>query len=244
MPHRFFVPKNCIIPPTVQLPADIARQINTVLRMHPGDEIIVLDNSGTAWQVKLTVVSKNGVRGQVVDQQLATGEPNLHLTLYQGTLKAQKFEWVLQKGTELGVSCFVPTICQRSIVRDRNTLQKKESRWQQIIREAAEQSGRGKLPQLQPAISLGEALTDAQSADLILMPWEEATGESLNTVLAKPVTTVALFIGPEGGFSPSEAENAQRAGAKLVTLGPRILRAETAGLAACTAIMYQAGELR
>jgi len=244
MPHRFFVPKNCITPPTVQLPADVARQVNTVLRMQPGDKIVVLDNSGTAWQVKLTEVSKSAVRGQIVDQQSAAGEPKLHLTLYQGTLKAQKFEWVLQKGTELGVSRFVPTVCQRSVVRDRNALLKKQSRWQQIIREAAEQSGRGKLPVLHSVMSLAEALTATQPEELILMPWEEATDESLNTVLVEPVTNIALFIGPEGGFSAAETTNAQRTGARLVTLGPRILRAETAGLAACAAIMYQAGELR
>jgi len=211
--------------------------------MKPGDKIVVLDNSGTAWQVKLTEVSKSAVRGQIVDQHPAAGEPNLHLTLYQGTLKAQKFEWVLQKGTELGVSRFVPTICQRSVVRDRNALQKKQNRWQQIVQEAAEQSGRGKLPELNPAMSLAEGLTAAQSAELVLMPWEEAIDESLNRVLAKPAASIALFIGPEGGFSASEANNAQRAGAKLITLGPRIMRAETAGLAACAAIMYQAGEL-
>ena len=245
MPHRFFIPKNCITPPVVQLPADVARQVKTVLRMQPGDKIVVLDNSGTAWQVKLTEVSKSAVRGQIVDQQPAAGEPELHLTLYQGTLKAQKFEWVLQKGTELGVSRFVPTICQRSVVRDRNVLLKKHNRWLQIVREAAEQSGRGKLPELQPAMSLAEALTDAQSAELVLMPWEEATGVSLSTALAEPTAaTIALFIGPEGGFAAIETTNAQRAGVNLITLGPRILRAETAGLVACAAIMYQAGELQ
>lgn len=243
MPHRFFIPTNCITPPTVQLPADIARQINTVLRMQSGDKIVVLDNSGTAWQVNLTEVSKNAVRGRIIDQQPATGEPKLHLTLYQGTLKAQKFEWVLQKGTELGVSRFVPTICQRSVVRDRSALLKKHDRWQQIVREAAEQSGRGKLPELHPAMSLAEALAAAQAAELRLMPWEEATGELLSTALAEPVASIALFIGPEGGFSATEATNAQLAGAKLITLGPRILRAETAGLAACAAIMVKAGEL-
>jgi len=241
--HRFFISPNWITPPTVNLSGETARQIKTVLRMNPGDEIVVLDNSGTEWRVRLTAVGKNEMRGEIVAQQLARGEPALNLTLYQGTLKGQKFEWVLQKGTELGVACFVPTICQRSVVRRVADLEKKRARWEQIIREAAEQCGRGKLPVLAPPIWLTDALIHAQPANLILMPWEEAGGVSLKDVLrtAKP-TGIALFIGPEGGFTSEETALAQQAQAQLITLGPRILRAETAGLAAIAAIMHELGE--
>ncbi|MCB0169457.1 MAG: 16S rRNA (uracil(1498)-N(3))-methyltransferase [Anaerolineae bacterium] len=242
MPHRFFISPNCIIPPTVHITGDTARQIRTVLRMRPGDEIIVLDNSGLERWVTLTHIDKTSVQGQIIAEQPNPAEPKLHLTLFQGMLKAAKFEWVLQKGTELGVSCFVPTLCQRSVVRDAASLAKKESRWQQIIREAAEQSGRGKLPTLAPACSLPEALIQAQTADLILFPWEETSDVELKSVL-KDFTParVALFIGPEGGFTPDEARLAQDHRAKLVSLGPRILRAETAALAASTALLYELG---
>ena len=169
MTHRFFIPPNWIEPPTVHLHGQTARQIKTVLRMRPGDEIIVLDNSGTEWQVRLTEVGQDAVRGQLISQQSARAEPSLHLTLYQGTLKAQKFEWVLQKGTELGVSCFVPTICQRSVTHNIDALAKKQERWQRIIREAAEQSGRGLLPRLEPSMTLAEAVQYAGSNSLILM---------------------------------------------------------------------------
>ncbi len=243
MAHRFFIPPNCITPPGVTLPDDVARQIRTVLRMRPGDEIIALDNSGQEYRVALTHLDKHGVQGQIIAQQAAPGEPRLRLTLYQGTLKAQKFEWVLQKGTELGVSRFVPTVCRRSVVKEMGALAKKQPRWAQIIREAAEQSGRGKLPELAGAMPFEAALAEARRAGLALLPWESAGGGSLAAALAGTVpAAVALFIGPEGGFTPEEAAAAKAAGAQIVSLGPRILRAETAGLAACAAIMHHLGE--
>ena len=183
MTHRFFIPPTWLTPPTVTLRGDIARQIKTVLRMQPGDDIIVLDSSGMEWQVTLTSIENDVVEGQIIRQQPAEGEPELQLILYQGTLKGQKFEWVLQKGTELGVSCFVPTICQRSVVRRADVLTRKYSRWQQIIREAAEQSRRGKLPHLEPPMTLTSAIQQARSTPLILMPWEEATPLALKEVL-------------------------------------------------------------
>ncbi|MBN1221344.1 MAG: 16S rRNA (uracil(1498)-N(3))-methyltransferase [Anaerolineae bacterium] len=243
MTHRFFIPPKWLTPPTVTLCGDIARQVKTVLRLRPGDDIIVLDNSGMEWQVRLTKFDHDVVEGQIISQQSAQGEPSLHLTLYQGTLKGQKFEWVLQKGTELGVSCFVPTICQRSIVNRVGALTGKYSRWQQIIREAAEQSRRGKLPQLESPMSLADAIQYARSTPLIVMPWEEAATLTLKEVLAREQSgAVAIFIGPEGGFTPEEATLVQEAGGLVVKLGPRILRAETAGLAVCAAILYQRGE--
>jgi 16S rRNA (uracil1498-N3)-methyltransferase len=239
--HRFFIPPDWITPPTVTLQGDVARQLRTVLRMQPGDTITVLDNSGRAWQVRLTEIGKTVVQGEIVSQEQVQGEPDLHLTLYQGTLKAQKFEWVLQKGTELGVSRFVPLICQRSVVRDSAALAKKEERWQRIIREAAEQAGRGKLPQLEPAMTFDEAVRHAYAAPLRVMLWEEAAGPGLKAALTG-ANRIALFVGPEGGYTAGEAAAAQQLDFQVARLGPRILRAETAGLAAAAAIMYELGE--
>ena len=240
--HRFFLLDTPLQPGrTVDL-APIAHQLRNVLRLNVGVRIVLLDGNGAAYGAEITALERQSASGRVLDVHAASGEPTVHLTLYQSSLKADKFEWVLQKGTELGVSCFVPTLCQRSVVRDAASLAKKESRWQQIIREAAEQSGRGKLPTLAPACSLPEALIQAQTADLILFPWEETSDVELKSVL-KDFTParVALFIGPEGGFTPDEARLAQDHRAKLVSLGPRILRAETAALAASTALLYELG---
>jgi len=243
VPHRFFIPSDWLQPPIVRLQGDTAHQIRNVLRMQPGDEVIVLDNSGSEWQVRLTGIGKNTVVGQIVTRRMVVNEPKLHLTLYQAALKRERFEWVLQKGTELGVSRFVPTVCQRSVVRNRAALATKHTRWLRIIKEAAEQSGRGILPRLERAMSLVEAIARAQGHDLIVMPWEEASGATLKEFLAKAeAKSVAVFIGPEGGFTQEEALLAHRFGAGLVKLGPRILRAETAGITVCAAILYEMGE--
>jgi 16S rRNA (uracil1498-N3)-methyltransferase len=227
------------------LQGQAARQIQTVLRLRPGDEIVVLDNSGLEYQVRLTELRKNEVLGQIMSHRLSQNEPGLQLTLYQGMLKAEKFEWVLQKGTELGVSRFVPTLCQRSVAGQSG--HQKQARWERIIQEAAEQSRRGKLPSLEPAIPLEAAIRRAsqraQLAPVLVMPWEEAGGLTLKTILtgARPAA-VGVFIGPEGGFTSEEAGLAREAGVRLITLGPRILRAETAAVAVCAAILYEVDE--
>jgi 16S rRNA (uracil1498-N3)-methyltransferase len=200
--HRFFIPPEWITPPTVHLQGSIARQIKTVLRMQPGDEVVVLDNSGMEYHAKITQVDKDLVEARIIKHTLSRGEPKLRITLYQGTLKGQKFEWVLQKGTELGIAHFVPTICERSVINKVETLTKKYTRWQEIIREAAEQSGRGKLPHLAQPLALAEAVQHAQTLPLILMPWEEAAELTLDTVLNQTrAETMGIFIGPEGGFT-------------------------------------------
>ncbi|MEW5956644.1 MAG: RsmE family RNA methyltransferase [Chloroflexota bacterium] len=243
MTHRFFIPTHWITPPTVAFEGDVARQIRKVLRMQPGQTLAVLDNTGREWQVQLTEVRQDLVRGRIIGQGWAQGEPRLHLTLYQGSLKAQKFELILQQGTELGISRFVPTVCRRSVVSDMEALDKKQERWQRIIKEAAEVNGRGLLPQLEPAMPFEQAVRHAYAAPLRIMLWEEAAGFSLKTALAQNrAGKVALFIGPEGGFTAEEAGLARQLGCQVVGLGPRILRAETAGLVAAAAIFYELGD--
>jgi 16S rRNA (uracil1498-N3)-methyltransferase len=204
---------------------------------------MVLDNSGQEWQVKLTHFSRDVVEGQLLAQRPAASEPTLHLTLYQGVLKADKFEWVLQKATELGVSRFIPTLCQRSVVSRTDDLARKHNRWQRIIREAAEQSQRGRLPVLEPPLPLAQAIQTAQGNVLKLMAWEEASEPTLKTVLSRVnPSTIAVFIGPEGGFTAPEAVLAGPAGIQTITLGRRVLRAETAAIAVCAAIFYELGQ--
>jgi 16S rRNA (uracil1498-N3)-methyltransferase len=211
--------------------------------MKPADEIVVLDNSGMAWYVRLTTVDKHVVQGEIIRQESVETEPAVSVTLYQGTLKGQKFEWVLQKGTELGISRFVPVVCQRSVVRD--GLTKKRSRWELVIKEAAEQSGRGRLPVLAEAVNFNDAVEQVRQFPVAIMPWEETTDLTLKEILRNlslrhdDVSQIALFIGPEGGFTRSEAELANQSGIHLVTLGRRILRAETASMIASAIIFYE-----
>jgi len=248
--HRFFVPPDWINERQVKLIEGTAHQIRHVLRMRAGDRLIVLDNSGWEREIELTRVAQNVVMGHVVEERLATSEPRTKISLYQGVLKAQKFEWVLQKGTELGLIEFVPTVCERSVVGDLEDVDRKLGRWARIIREAAEQSGRGRLPVLRPALLFAQACQRAKRAGgLSLVPWEGEKATSLRSVLTagedgedRPFS-ISIFIGPEGGLTQDEIEAARRYGLQSVSLGPRILRAETAGVAAASAILYELGDL-
>ena len=245
--HRFFIPPEWISKPKVMLSGQVAHQIKNVLRMRPGWQIEVLDNFGNEYVVMLTRVDRSWVEGEILAERVAQGEPSLPVTLYQGTLKAQKFEWVLQKGTELGISEFVPVISERSVLADVEAVEQKMLRWERIIQEAAEQSGRGALPELRPAMMLSVACQRAGRLDGVrLLAWEgAAAGESLRSALAQVQSPprVSLFIGSEGGFSEKEVDIARQNGIQPVWLGRRILRAETAGIATAAAILYHFGEM-
>jgi 16S rRNA (uracil1498-N3)-methyltransferase len=237
--HRFFVHPQAIHHSTAVLDEAIAHQLRHVLRMRPGAHIVVLDNQGWEYEVELAEITSEGARGSVIDKRPASGEPPVYVTLYQCVLKKDNFEWVLQKGTEIGVSRFVPVISQRTVVADGERIKGKLPRWERIITEAAEQSHRGRLPELDAPISFEQALADAASADVALIPWEKEAAHTLRDVLPGTAEAVALFIGPEGGFDDGEIELAQRHGVQPITLGPRILRAETAAAAAALLVLYE-----
>ena len=249
MPHRFFVPPEWLAGGAVTIAGAQAHQIGRVLRMRPGDHVVVLDDSGWEFDVRLLTVQPELVRGEVMSRQPAAGEPHTRITLYQGMLKRDRFEFVLQKGTELGIAEFVPLVTARTVALDREAPGKKHARWQAIIQEAAEQSRRGRRPALRPAMAFAQACEEAsRCAGLKVLPWEEESRTSLRSVLraagpAGPGAAVRLFVGPEGGFTQEEVDLAQGCGLQPVTLGRRILRAETAGLVAAAAILYEGGDL-
>ncbi len=238
--HRFFLNITPLYPNTAVDLAPLAHQLHDVLRLEAGAQIVLLDNRGDEFLTQIDHIERKSARATVLSQQPCRAEPSLHMTLYQCSLKADKFEWVLQKCTELGVSRFVPVISERSIVRPAAALQGKYERWQAIVREAAEQCGRGKIPELAQPLSFAAAVKDAQGAKLLA--WEEGRleierlGHWVRTSL--PISqSLDLLIGPEGGLTQSEAESAQSAGWQIVSLGPRVLRAETAAIAAVALVM-------
>lgn len=244
--HRFFISPAQIHGQQVVLEGEQARQLSQVLRLRAPETITVLDNRGWEYEIRLEAISSERVIGAVAARRAVTAEPAAHITLYQSMLKKDNFEWVLQKGTELGITAFVPVISQRSIVRQQALKQNKAERWQRILIEAAEQCGRGRLPALHAPLGFDEALDAAQESDLALIPWEEEQGQGLLPLLRQrpsPPRAIALFIGPEGGYAPAEVEAAQAAGVRAVTLGPRILRAETAAVAAAALILGELGEM-
>lgn len=247
--HRFFVPANAIQNQRVRFPDHVVHQIGRVLRMRQGDRVVVLDDSGWERVVVLRRITRNSVEGEVVDKRLASGEPRVKITLYQSMLKKSNFELVLQKCTELGVVGFVPMITARTVVGSLGDISDSRwERWQRIITEAAEQSRRGRRPPLGDTQMLDHALSQAQRrGGTLLIPWEEEATHSLQQVLRPDEAgdrpfSVSIFIGPEGGFEEQEVARAKDASAIPVSLGPRILRAETAAIAVTAAVLYELGE--
>lgn len=244
--HRFFVSPQAIRDNRVILRGTLVHQIRDVLRLRPGNEIVLLDNSGWAQRAELVTVDRDVVRGRVVDKWQLQTEPPARITLYQGLLKGHKFDWVLQKGTEIGIAAFVPVLAARCIVGSLGDVSEARiERWQKIIVEAAEQAGRARLPRLSHALLFANACEVAARGGLSLIPWEGEHERGLREALQEIPKSkeINLFIGPEGGFAEEEIAAARDWGIKPVSLGPRILRAETAGLAAAAAILYELGDL-
>lgn len=245
--HRFFIPPAWIRGETVLLADDVAHQLRHVLRLRPGARIVVLDDRGWEYEVELLAVEHKAARGTICERRPASGEPSVQVTLAQALLKKDNFEWVLQKGTEIGVTRFVPLITARTVAAgDEGVSPAKRERWARIVREAAEQSRRGALPPIEVPLTLSAAL-DSLTADLMLIAWEEerATGlrDALAPLRAVDMPQVTIFIGPEGGFTAQEVAQAQARGARVVSLGMRILRAETAATAAALLVLYELGAL-
>ena len=220
-----------------------AHQISVVLRMQLGQQVIVLDNLGWEYDAQLVEVGRKRVTAVISNKRPVTNEPACELTLFQAMLKRDNFEWVLQKGTEIGVTRFVPVISERTVVKFKPN---KITRWRKIITEAAEQSGRGRLPELTLPMSLDNAFMQIGASALAVMPWVGATGTTMRSVMANQETfpnSIGVFIGPEGGFSEDEVANGRSHSIIPITLGKRILRAETAAVVA-TALVLQEETLR
>lgn len=243
--HRFFLPSSSFTPPVVVFPREVTRQINLVLRLRPGAEVIALDGTGMEYRVRLTEVASDSCSGEIITQAASEAEPLTKLTLLLCLTQREKFEWILQKCTEIGVSVFVPVISSRSLVQSPREIEGKLERWQRILSEAGEQSHRGIVPDLRPVLRFEEAIRLPELREsCCLIPWEEEKGVGLRTtLLEKPSTEVALLIGPEGGFSEAEVVSAKSAGFIPVTLGPRILRMETAAMAAAALVLYERGDM-
>ena len=210
--HRFFVPADRIEGETIILSGELAHQLSRVLRCRAGDRIVVLDDTGWEYEVTLTSICSSEARGAVGSRRPAVGEPSTKISLYPALLKGDRFELVLQKCTELGVSRFVPMVCARSVPRHASG-EGRLARQLKVITEAAEQAQRGGVPVLEAPLSF-EAACDAAEGRAAI-PWEEERATSLGAVLRRwkaeglGGAAVSLFIGPEGGFTAEEVEHAR-----------------------------------
>ncbi|MCL2810534.1 MAG: 16S rRNA (uracil(1498)-N(3))-methyltransferase [Clostridia bacterium] len=238
--HRFFVDDPCRVGEESVLPPTEAHHAALVLRLMPGETVELLDGQGV-YAATLSMVGKHQVRA-VVSARLPDREPRVRVTLFQGLAKGDKFDSIVQKCTELGVHAVQPLEMLRCVVRlDAKRTSAQCQRWQRIAREATKQCGRAWVPQIQGPIKLDDSIFAEQQ--LIIVPWEDAEDGSLGEVLAGKPSCIGLVIGPEGGITEDEVGRLRGLGAKIVTLGPRVLRTETAGMAALAAILALCGEM-
>ena len=235
---RFFVPAPPDVGGTAVITGDDARHIAGALRMAPGEPLTLCDGAGQDYLCRIESLARDAVTLRVERSEKSIGESSLSVTLYMGLPKADKLELVIQKSVELGAVRIVPTVTARSIARiDPRDSEKKTARWQRIAAEAAGQSGRGIIPTVEPPITLRAALPRLARENVLLC--YEGGGAPLGDLVSPADESVSLLIGPEGGFAPEEVEAVVAGGGRLATLGTRILRCETAPLAAL-AILQEA----
>lgn len=261
---RFFVSKGAVDLKNgvVTITGEDVKHIGSVLRAEPGDPLELSDGAGTDYDVVVEQVSKDSILAKIKGSRPNRTEPPIDVTLFQGIPKADKMDFIIQKCVELGIKRIIPVMTARTVVRfaNKKDADSKVTRWSRIALEAAKQCDRGIIPEIGDPIGFDMAVKQAADFDLKLLPYEEESRGSLRRQLkafsarrSAPVgngesgacrkSSVAVFIGPEGGFTPAEAEKAVQGGFASVTLGPRILRTETAGLAAAAIIMYELGDM-
>lgn len=232
-----YTPENDIL-----LDGEQARHIAKSLRMKVGDMLMITDGTGRDYGCRIDEITKDTVHLEICYQQASNAEPNCAVTIYQGVPKAQKLEDIVQKCVELGVTKIVPTLTRRCVSRpDEKQALKKNQRYQKIALEAAQQSGRGIVPQVGNMLTLSQAISEDDAEVKIV--FYEGGGKPLKSIIDSNVKSVSVYIGPEGGFDETEVEQIKQSGAQVATLGARILRTQTAPVAALTAIMLLTGNL-
>ena len=246
--YQFFIRKENIRSSEILLnkPEDI-NHIKNVLRMRPGEQVcFCCEETGKDYICRLSDVGSEEIRAAIEDIEGASGELPVRLVLFQGLPKSDKMDLIIQKAVELGAFEIVPVSMKRCVVRlDSKKAAKKVQRWNEIAKSAAKQSKRSHIPEVKEVMTFPEAVSYAEKLDLVLLPYEDAEGIShsrqvLSSVKGKK--SAGIFIGPEGGFEEGEVSRAVEAGAHPITLGHRILRTETAGMAVLSILMFMLEE--
>ena len=238
--HRFFLEQNLAVGDAHITNAELLHQLQHVLKIKPGSEIILFSGgeqgvAGWDFLFRVSRISKSGVDGVITEKIKNDREPKFSLTLYQSILKKDKMEWIFEKGTEVGIAQFVPVVTERSVKTRINMI-----RAQKICRETTEQSGRAIPPMIDPIVNFQTALSMAKAEGVLVLVHEKESVQKLDNL---PLSSqkVNLFVGPEGGFSESEVYQAEAAGCFIASLSRRVLRAETAAIAASYYILHRFG---
>lgn len=228
---------------SIRLHGDDVNHIKNVLRLENGEHVIICDGQGTDFECIITGREKDSIALDITNKKASMGELPCRISLYQGLPKKDKLEFIVQKSVELGAARIVPVNMARTIVKikDPSKEESRIKRYQGICESAAKQSKRGVIPKVENILELNRAIEDArENCDMILVPYENADGMTYTREVLSKIGTyerIGVFIGPEGGFEESEIEALKEAGAVIISLGHRILRTETAGLATLSMIM-------
>ena len=242
----FFVAPDAVTPPTIRMTGDLLHHLRDSLRLHPGTLLTLNDGCGTRYRVEVTQVSSQAIDSRIIDQQTESGRKTSPIVLGQALIKGDKMDWVIQKATELGVDTIVPIQSAHSVIKlNPERLEHQRSRWERIARDAAQQSERWTIPTLADPLDLAQICRYYASASVKGLLAERSCGPSLATI---PLPQdhqhpIVLLVGPEGGWAPEEQRLAQELGFIPLTLGPRILRAETAAIAALSILQSRLDEL-
>ena len=241
--QHFFVTPSQVEDDKIYIEGSDVNHIKNVLRMRIGEELAISDGNNVKYICHVAEFAEDSVFCQIDETLPLDTELPAKIYLFQGLPKQDKMELISQKCVELGVHEIIPVIMKRSIVKlDEKKAKKKVERWNGIALAAAKQAGRGIIPKVSPVTSYKDALIRAKDMDLVLVPYELAGGmETTKEIFAsvKPGQSIGIFIGPEGGFDTEEVEMAKAIGGKIITLGRRILRTETAGFTVLAALMFQ-----
>ena len=243
--HRVYIEPENIFKTEITFPAEQSHRISKVLRLKVGDSVIVFDGLGKEYRVTLDKIKNQNIRAAIESMTVINRDPKWEITLLQGLPKFGKMDFIVQKATELGVKRIIPIITDRTIPQlTSQKVKTRIERWQKIAISAAEQSGRTVIPSISTIINFEEGLEEIKSCELKLFFWEEERENKLKTILRKinQITSVAVIIGPEGGFTEEEAELAKQFGAISVTLGSQLLRTETAPITALSIFLYEFSE--
>lgn len=245
--HKFFVPKNSIDGNNAIINGEDVKHIYKVLRLQVGDKVSVNNCEGKEYIGEITSIDKSAVNINLIEENPINNESPIEVYLFQGMPKSTKMDLIVQKNTELGVKSITPIITERVVVKTELKEFKKVDRWNRIALEASKQSKRSLVPQINVPIEFEQLLQELKCMDLVVVPYENEEGYGIKKLVEnidkKQINKVAIVIGPEGGFEESEIFKLKEIGARVITLGPRILRTETAGFTCLSLIMYELGDL-
>ena len=244
--HKFFTPSEYIFEDTCKIVGEDVKHIYKVLRLTEGEEVVLNNCEGTEYLAKIKEITKSEVTLDIIEKLNVNNESNVEIVLFQGMPKAQKMDLIVQKGTELGISEFIPLITERVDVKLKGDF-KKLDRLNRIALEACKQSKRSVIPKVLNPIKLDELINEINTFDLIIVPYENKEDYGIKGLMKdiniENIKRVGIVIGPEGGFCESEIKKLKDGGAYIITLGKRILRTETAGFVVTSLIQYELGDL-